>query len=114
MDRPTQDSMGSVPAQPPQTTPQEFVMSNRSSFILQAVMEMQNKLGQLTQAVTTLTEESKKNSNKLDGISHKIYAAEAIGGLIVLISGGVLWLIWKIWDTVTPLIPLLIQSKLHH
>jgi hypothetical protein len=101
---------GSVPAQPPQTTPQDYVMSDRSGFILQSIMEMQKNLGQLTQAVTTLTEESKKTSAKLDDISHKIYAAEVVGGLLVLIGGGALWLIWKIWVTIAPLI----QSRLLH
>jgi len=103
-----QSSTGSVPTQSPQTTPQDYILSDHS-FTLQSIMEMQKVLGQLTQAVTTLTEESKKNSTKLDEISHKIYAAEVVGGLLVLIGGGSLWLIWKIWGTIAPLI----QLKLH-
>lgn len=101
-------STASVPSQLPQTTPQAYPPSDHS-FTLQSIMEMQKSLGQLTQAVTTLTEESKKSSIKLDEISHKIYAAEVVGGLLVLIGGGALWLIWKIWATIAPLI----QLKLH-
>jgi hypothetical protein len=114
MAKPGHTQTGSVPTQLPQTTPQDYVMTDRSGFILQSILEMQNNLGKLNQAVETLTEDSRKNGAKLDSISHKIYAAEAIGGLLVIIGGGALWLIWKIWDTLAPLIPLILQSKLHH
>jgi len=105
----TKNATGSVPTQSPQTTPQDYILPDHS-FTLQSIMEMQKSLGQLTQAVTTLTEESKKNSTKLDGISHKIYAAEVVVSLLVLIGGGVFYLFWKIWDTIAPLI----QIKLPH
>ena len=75
-------------------------------------MEMQKTLGQLTKAVETLEESSKMSNAKLDSISHKIYAAEVVGGLLVLIGGGIFYLFWRIWDTITPLIPL-IQLKPH-
>ncbi len=100
-----QSSMDSVPTQLPQTTPQAYPPSDYS-FTLQSIMEMQKTLGQLTQAVTTLTEESKKSSTKLDQISHKIYAAEVVGGLLVLIIGGALLLFSRIWVPVAPLIQL--------
>jgi len=108
----TQSSTGSVPSQLPQMTPQDYITSEHS-FTLQSVMEMQRTLGQLTQAVTTLTEESKKSSAKLDEISHKVYAAQVtikvVGSVLGIIGGGALLLFWKIWATIAPLI----QLKLH-
>jgi hypothetical protein len=109
MAKPRHAQTGSVPTDLPKTPPQDYVLSDHS-FTLQSIMEMQKALGQLTKAVETLTEESKKSSTKLDTISHKIYAAEVVGGLLVLISGGAFYLFWKIWDTVAPLI----QIKLPH
>lgn len=110
MAKPTPTQTDSLPDKLPQTTPpQEYILSDQSGFILQSILEMQKTLGQLTQAVITLTEESKKSSATLNKISHKIYAAEVVGSLLVLISGGALWLIWKIWATIAPLI----QLKLH-
>ncbi len=107
-----QSSPDSAPSKLPQTTPQDYITSEHS-FILQSVMEMQKALGQLTQAVTTLTEESKKSSTRLSEVSHKIYAAEVtikvVGGLLSLIGGVGLLLFWKIWATIAPLI----QLKLH-
>jgi len=75
--------------------------------------EMQKNVGQLTQAVVTLTEESKKSRSKLDGISHKVYAAQVtvkvVGAMLGVICSGALFLFWKIWAVVAPLI----QTKLH-
>lgn len=105
----TQSSMDSVPTQLPQTTPQDYILSDHS-FTLQSMMEMQKVLGQLTQAVTTLTEESKKSSTKLDEISHKIYAAQVtikvVGGILGVISSAALVLFYKIWAVIAPLIQL--------
>jgi hypothetical protein len=113
MTNPGRSEAGTVPTQLPQTTPQDYVMSDRSSFILQSVMEMQNKLGQLTQAITTLTEESKKNSAKIDDISHKVYAAQVtikvVGGILGVIGSAAIVLFYKIWAVIAPLI----QIKLH-
>jgi len=51
-------------------------------FILQCVFDMQKTVGQLTQAVNTLTDQQKTLSEKIDKISHKIYAAIAVLVLI--------------------------------
>jgi acyl-CoA synthetase (NDP forming) len=59
----------------PETAPTRAPMIDHS-FTLQAVMEMQKTLSQLTQAVAGLTEQSKANSEKLDNISHKFYASQ--------------------------------------
>jgi len=41
-------------------------------------MEMQKSLGELSAQVKALTEQSKNNSEKIDKISHHIYAAKCI------------------------------------
>ena len=40
-------------------------------------MELQKSTGQLTQAVHTLTEQTREHGNKIDSISHRITAATA-------------------------------------
>jgi hypothetical protein len=111
MAKPGQTQVGSLPGQLPQTTPpQEHIVSDHSGFILQSVLEMQKTLGQLTQAVTTLTEESKKSSTKLDDISHKVYAAQVtvkvVGALLGAIGSAAIFLFYKIWADIAPLIQL--------
>ncbi|MBU4233509.1 MAG: hypothetical protein KJ822_17770 [Proteobacteria bacterium] len=100
---------GSVPTNLPKTPPQEYVLPEHS-FTLQAIMEIQKSIGKLTQAVETLTEDSKKNGVKLDDISHKVYAAQVtikvVGGILSVISGVVLVLFWKFWAIIAPLIEL--------
>ena len=41
-------------------------------------MELQKSTGQLTQAVVTLTDQSKEQGKRLDSISHRMYAATAV------------------------------------
>jgi hypothetical protein len=69
----------------PETTPQVFPGPNYD-FILQCVFEMQKTVGQLTQAVNTLTEQQKSLSEKLNKISHQIYAAI----VVILVFGAIL------------------------
>jgi hypothetical protein len=106
-------SMDSVPAQLPQTTPLSYAPADHS-FTMQTFMEIQKNLGQLNQAVITLTEESKKGNTKLDEVSHKVYAAQVtigvVGSILAAISGGALFLFWKIWDAVYPIL----LTKPHH
>lgn len=109
MAKPGHTQAGSVPDQFPQTTPpQDHILSDRSGFIFQSILEMQKNLGQLTQAVITLTEESKKNSTKLDEISHKVYAAQVtvkvVGALLGAIGSAAIVLFYKIWADIAPLI----------
>jgi hypothetical protein len=56
-------------------------------------MEMQKTVGQLTQAVNTLTDQQKEQAKKLDAISHKIYAAiavlVAIGAILTFFAKGI-------------------------
>jgi hypothetical protein len=102
----TQSSSG-VPDKLAQMTPQDYI-SPEHSFTLQAIMEMKGTLGELTQAIKTLTEESRNNRTLLSEISHKIYAAEwiirIVGGLLSLIGAVAVWLFWNIWSTISPLV----------
>ena len=74
------------PGKLPDTTPQVFPGPNYD-FILQIVFEMQKTVGQLTQAVNTLTDQQKSLSEKLDKISHKIYPAIVVLLLVGTILG---------------------------
>lgn len=101
-----------TPSRFPETTPPAPHLSD-FSFTLQAIMEMQKTLGQLTQAITTLTEESKKRGEVLDRISHKVYAAQVVlwiaGGLLTALGGVAVFFLNRIWDTILPLV----RMKLH-
>jgi hypothetical protein len=81
----TGEQVESGPPKMPSTNPP--YPSSDYSFTLQAVMEMQRALGQLTEAVSTLKVESKDNREKLNTISHKIYAATAILAIVTAILG---------------------------
>ena len=50
-------------------------------------MGMQKTLGELTQAVKTLTTESSQARKKLDRLSHIVYSAGVVGTILVVIIG---------------------------
>ncbi len=78
----TESDIQSPPRQMAETTPPNMGV-DQHSWILQSVMEMQKNVGQLTQAVGTLTEQTKEQGKKLDSISHRIYAGSVILGLLI-------------------------------
>jgi uncharacterized membrane protein affecting hemolysin expression len=49
-------------------------------------MELQKTVGQLTQAVNTMTDQQKEQGKKLDRISHQMYAAL----VVILLFGAIL------------------------
>lgn len=63
------------------------------SFPLQTVLELQKNVGQMLQAIQTLTEDSKETRKKLDRLSHIIYAAGVVGTILFGIG---LWLLDKL------------------
>lgn len=79
---------GSLPPSSPLAYP-----SSEHNWTLQTVFELQKTIGQLTQAVSTLTDQQKGFSAKLDRISHQMYAAVAIllliGGILTFFSKGI-------------------------
>ena len=77
-------------------------------------MEIQKNLGQLNQVATTLSEESRKNGAAVEEVCRKVYAAQTtikvVGSVLAAIGTGILFLFWKIWDAVYPVI----IAKTHH
>src|SRR2546423_1433280 len=76
----------STPIDLPSTNPPAYP-GTEHNWTLQTVFELQKSVGQLTQAVTTLTEQQKGFAAKLDKISHQVYAALAILILIGAVIG---------------------------
>jgi hypothetical protein len=67
------------------------------SFYLQAIMELQKSMGQLTEAVSGIRSDIKDHGEKLDRFEKILYAASAIGLGLVVVGG---FLINKLWDPV--------------
>jgi hypothetical protein len=78
-----------TPQRYPETTPISYPGSDYS-FLLQGIFDIQKSIGKLEQAVQTLTDQQKEQGKKLDGLSHKIYAAVVvlvlIGGILTFLS----------------------------
>jgi hypothetical protein len=66
-------------------------------FILQMVFEMQGKLGELTQGIKTLTDDSREHGKELKHIGKVMYAA---GVLIPIISVLGMWILGRLWEYV--------------
>jgi hypothetical protein len=64
-------------------------------FMLQMVFEMQGKLGELTQGIKTLTDDSKEHSKELKHVGKVMYAA---GVLIPVVSVLGMWVLEKVWE----------------
>lgn len=78
------------------------------SFLLQMIFELQKSSGQLTQAVTTLTEQVRDQGKKLDSISHRVYGAAAVLGVI----GAILYFFLdRMWTKVLAVLQALPQIK---
>ena len=58
-------------------------------------MQVQKSLGELQEAVRNLKSTSDAQSAKLDRISHIVFAASVIGGILLAVGG---FLINKVWD----------------
>lgn len=85
------------------------------SFTLQAVMELQKSTGQLTNAVENLVREINKQdaaiqdlNTKVSGLSHKIYAASVVLGIMVLVGG---FFVNKAWDLAVSNLEIRAQSQ---
>jgi hypothetical protein len=75
---------------------------------MEAMMQMQQSIGELEATVNHLNAASEKHGTKLDRISHIIFAAGVVLTIVLAIGG---FLLNKIWDgvfmllTKTPLPP---------
>jgi hypothetical protein len=85
----------SVPTSFAETTP--TLPTGDYSYVLEIVMRMQESMGRLTEAVSSLKDQSKSHGEKLDSIGKDVHAAKVVisvvGGLIILIGGGIAWLV---------------------
>jgi hypothetical protein len=76
------------------TTPQVFPGSDYS-FTLQAVMELQSKVAQLTEAVSNLSKKVEKHDEKLDHATKVIYAAGVVLTIAMVVGG---WVVNRVAD----------------
>jgi hypothetical protein len=89
-------SRETTPSRLPDVKPPVYQGQNYD-FTLQAVFEMQGKLGELTQAIKTLTEDSREHGRELKHIGKVMYAA---GVLIPVISVIGMWVLGRLWEFV--------------
>jgi hypothetical protein len=61
---------------------------------------MRGTLGELTQAIKTLTEQVKENDKKLDRISHVVYAVGAVVTVLGTIAGVILREAWVLIEPI--------------
>lgn len=90
----------------PTTTPTETV-SREYSFSLQAVMELQKAVGQLSERMDSVRKQIENQGEKLDSISHQIYAAWAV--LVVLLTVGG-FIIDKSWSLIMAVLALALKA----
>ncbi|GAB1393341.1 hypothetical protein MASR1M60_15040 [Rhodocyclaceae bacterium] len=84
------------------STPPSFSGHHDHSFTLQAIMELQKTVGQLSAEIKALAAASEKAAGKLDkiedkvsGVTHKLYAAGVVITILLVVGG---FIINKAWD----------------
>ncbi len=88
----------------PSAVPEDITVTEPSrlqsgdySYTADLIGSMQNQLGKLTQAVESLTEQSREHGNELKNLSRQIYAAKVaagvLGGLLLLIGSFIAWIV---------------------
>jgi hypothetical protein len=93
--QPEKQSSETVPQRFAETTAPQYHSSDYN-FTIQALFEIQKSIGELTQATKTLSDDSKAHSQKLEHIGKVLYAATAIGTILLAVGG---FLLSKIWST---------------
>jgi len=90
----------STPADYP-TTPNPLSALDHS-FLLQAIMEVQRSIGQLTQSTTTLTDDAKEHRKQLNRISHiRIsHITYSVGVMGTILLAALVFLANKIADAI--------------
>jgi hypothetical protein len=81
----------------PETTP-PLSPSPDFTWVLETVMSMHGSMGKLTEAVESLKTTQTEQGRKIDGISHRVYAAMV---LLILIGGVVTFFAKSINDLIT-------------
>ena len=92
--------VGVTPDEP--SLPPQFANPDNHSFVLQSIMEMQKCMGELTSSIKAmekshakLDDQVERMSEKLSGVTHKIYGATAVMAVLVVIGG---FIVNKAWD----------------
>ena len=85
-----ESSESGPPSRIPEGAPTPYSHPDQQSWMLQSIGEMRESIGALKQAVETLTNATKDQGAKLDGISHKVYAATVISALAL---AGIAWIL---------------------
>ena len=102
-----------IPKTLAETTPPISPGHDYTWALFQQMMEVQRTLGELNRAVTILTDKSEKHGDKLDKISHKVFAAQVvfyvIVGILTAASGIIVFFLNKFWGAIIPLL----QAKPH-
>jgi hypothetical protein len=88
------------PPRLPDTTPTVYP-GQTYDFTMQMIFDMKGSLGELTQSIKTLTDESKENSKKLSHISHVVYAVGAVVTVLGTIAGVILR---EAWGLILPIL----------
>lgn len=87
---PSKQSRGGTTPTTPEgypTSPLHSLSAIDHSFTLQTMMEVQRAVGALTQAISTLTEQSKEQGKKLDEVRMDVHAAKAAGKTLLWVVG---------------------------
>lgn len=107
-------SRDDLTGQPQTSTPQDFprttppISAIDHSWVFQATMEIQKSIGQLSEGLKTLREESKTHGEKLATIEKVLYAVSAVGTIALLVGS---FLINKLWDPVLSALIAYAKSK---
>jgi len=90
---------GELPPRPVDTVPPE-AQATGESFTLWYLVQIQRTLGKLEASVEQLAKDSRTQGERLDKISHRIYAAMVAGGALV---GLLAWMVANLHEVVTVL-----------
>jgi hypothetical protein len=77
--------------------PPPYSQAVGSTWLIEAIMQLQQSISKLETKVDHLTAASDKQGTKLDSISHRMYAAGAVLAVVLSILG---FFLNKIWDGV--------------
>jgi hypothetical protein len=96
------EAAGIPPTKYPEIPPAQALPSGDFSYNIEAVMQVQKTLGELTQAVKTLTEEIKEQKSDLKMVSKDVHTWKVTIRVVGLILAGAVafagWAISKVVD----------------
>jgi hypothetical protein len=97
---PRQESPRRSEASTPSENAEFYQHPADQSWSLQILLDVKGALGEIKEAVRTLQKTSDNPGDKLDSISHQIYAAWAVLVVIIVVGG---FLLDKFWGPLTKL-----------